>query len=181
MPRVPVALLLALLLAAPASAQSDGEAGNASQQPDLFAFWTHAGLFRSSVGTVGTVGPRLAANLGEETFVRLGAQAQSGGITASGVSRTSVDLAIGRSVLSETGVFSASAGPMVAWSGDGAEPLSAYESDSGYLKLGVRASARGDLLLFYGVGVGLEAYGDWVPGDLAVGAGLSLTFGGFER
>lgn len=29
MPRVPVALLLALLLAAPASAQSDGEAGAA--------------------------------------------------------------------------------------------------------------------------------------------------------
>jgi hypothetical protein len=180
MPRVPVALLLALLLAAPASAQSGGEAGDASQQPDLFAFWMHAGLFRSSVGTVGTVGPRLAANLGEETFVRLGAQAQSGGITT-GVSRTSVDLAIGRSVLSETGVFSASAGPMVAWSGDGAEPLDAYESDSEYLKLGVRVSARGDLSLFYGVGVGLQAYGDWVPGDLAVGAGLSLTFGGFER
>ena len=171
-------LLLAVLLSFSATAPVSAQEAPASEQPELYSFWVNAGLFKGTIELNDTIGLRLAANVGEKTFAHFGAQTQSGGLT-SGLSRTAVNVALGRSAVYEAGTASIYAGPMLAWSGSG--PAESFDSSSEYLKVGVLGAARTDVHLFYGIGVGLEAHGSWVPGMLSAGVGLSLTFGGFDR
>lgn len=173
MRRILFAVLLFSAQEVPASAQEVP----ASTQPDLYSFWVNAGLFRGTLGS-GTVGIRLAANVGQATFVQLGAQTQSGGITT-GTSRTAVNVGVGRSAAYEPGTASIYAGPMLAWSGSG--PAESFDSPSEYLKVGILGAARMDVHLFLGIGIGLEVRGNWVPDVPSVEMGLSLTFGGFNR
>lgn len=174
MRRLLFAALLSLSVVAPASAQE----APAPAQSELYSFWVNAGLFSGTLESNDTIGLRLAANVGEETFVQFGAQTQSGGLT-SGLSRTAVNVALGRSAVYEAGTASIYAGPMMAWSGTG--PAKSFDSSIEYLKVGALAAARVDLHLFLGIGVGLEVRGSWVPDVWSTGIGLSLTFGGFSR
>lgn len=157
------------ILVSPTQTASAQEGGATSQQqPDLYAFWVHAGAFRGSLGSNSTYGLRLAANLGEETFFQVGVQTQDGGLTIP-TRREAVNVALGRSLLKEEFTVTGYAGPMVA---------SSDEDDFG---IGALGAVRADVHLFWGVGVGAELQASWAAGYLSGNGGLYLTFGGFER
>jgi hypothetical protein len=84
-------------------------------------------------------------------------------------------MGIGRSLVNSTGIVSIYGGPMVA------SGMQGGGDQSNYIRAGALGGIRGDLELFYGVGLGLELHASWIPKVWSTGIGVSLTFGGFER